>query len=69
MVAPPQRTTTRARWALETLKRPVAAKWLTDHDLYPGGYDYWDGAWRSGYTNSTHWAPLKAEADEGRDRD
>lgn len=42
--------------------RPVVAKWVPPYR--PGGDDgywamcYWDGDWRTGYSNPTHWMPL-----------
>lgn len=43
------------------IKRPVVAFWDNEGGLLDDGawyFCYWDGDWRDGYDNPTHWMPL-----------
>lgn len=51
----------------ESLRRPVVGRWGcegynldTDTDDTFWETSYWDGDWRTGYVNPTHWMPLPA---------
>lgn len=38
-------------------RRPVSAFWLAEKMHW--AFCYWDGAWREGYLNPTHWCALE----------
>ena len=42
------------------MERPVSAFWKIDKhgDEHYWAFCFWDGEWREGYENPTHWKPL-----------